>query len=113
MVKNGDILVLGGLISHQLENSRNSIPILGKIPLLGNLFKFRDKRVEKKELLIFLRPIILDDQRTSQQITAQNYNFIRQQQLMRYHGHNLINRKTQTPLLPPMRSPPVAIPSPF
>jgi len=113
MVKNGDILVLGGLISHQLENSRNSIPILGKIPLLGNLFKFRDKRVEKKELLIFLRPIILDDQRTSQQITAQNYNFIRQQQLMRYHGHNLINRKTQTPLLPPMRSPHVAIPSPF
>lgn len=59
-VRNGDIAVLGGLMQDTHRNESNQTPILGSIPHLGNLFKSRDETVSKSELVIFLRPVILN-----------------------------------------------------
>jgi general secretion pathway protein D len=55
----GQPVVIGGLISNDKASSESKIPILGDIPLLGQLFKFTAKSNEKNELLIFLTPHIM------------------------------------------------------
>ena len=55
----GQPVVIGGLISNDKSSSESKIPLLGDIPLLGNLFKFSNKANQKNELLIFLTPHIV------------------------------------------------------
>ena len=56
-----EIIVLGGLINEEVEESINRVPILGDIPLLGRLFRSSAESVEKRNLMVFLRPTILRD----------------------------------------------------
>jgi len=58
-VKNGETLVIGGLVRDKTVDTVNKIPIFGDIPLLGYLFKHKNKTVEKKNLLIFITPKII------------------------------------------------------
>ncbi|MGD0820468.1 MAG: pilus (MSHA type) biogenesis protein MshL [Desulfomonilia bacterium] len=58
-VKSGNIIALGGLISKNLTQQNNSIPILGDIPIIGYLFSQQTKGVETVELVILLEPTIL------------------------------------------------------
>jgi type IV pilus assembly protein PilQ len=69
MVKNGSTIVIGGIYTTKKTTDESSIPILGKIPLLGWLFKSQTKRDEQAELLIFLTPTIApeDQEQWSQQ----------------------------------------------
>ncbi len=57
-LKNGETVVIGGLISSKKTNSENKIPILGDIPLLGYFFKRTEKVEQRSELVIFLTPWI-------------------------------------------------------
>jgi len=59
MVKDGNTLVIGGLIKTKNTEQIRKVPILGDIPILGFFFKHKAKRVEKKDLLIFITPRIL------------------------------------------------------
>jgi len=58
-IQNNQIAVLGGLMEDQIDKSTNEVPLLGHIPLLGNLFKNRNDTTTKTELVIFLRPIVI------------------------------------------------------
>ncbi|MHB1094152.1 AMIN domain-containing protein [Thiobacillus sp.] len=60
-VNNGETLVIGGIFDQQETNNVSKVPLLGDLPLLGNLFKTTSKADGKTELLIFLTPRILDD----------------------------------------------------
>jgi general secretion pathway protein D len=59
-VRNGDIAVLGGLMQDERQGDTSQIPGLGNIPGLGELFKSRNDTNSKTELVIFLRPVILN-----------------------------------------------------
>ena len=59
VVKDGQTIVTGGLMRDTTEDTVRSIPFLGRIPLLGQLFRYRKTEVKKTELLIFLTPTIL------------------------------------------------------
>jgi MSHA biogenesis protein MshL len=59
-VKSGDTIVMGGLISNIETQVEEKIPLLGDIPVLGNLFKGQAKTVEKRELVIFLKTTIIE-----------------------------------------------------
>ena len=59
LVKNGDTVVLGGMMQETVNNSESKIPLLGDIPLLGHLFKFSSVSRKKTNLLIFLTPHII------------------------------------------------------
>jgi general secretion pathway protein D len=53
-------VVLGGLISSSTSSTKDKIPVLGDIPLLGNLFQSSSKSVLKKNLMIFVTATIVD-----------------------------------------------------
>jgi len=59
-VQSGQTAVIGGLMQDSIDETRRSVPGLGNLPLVGRLFQFRDDRVEKTELIIFLRPRVIN-----------------------------------------------------
>lgn len=60
-VNDGDIAVLGGLMQDQVVNNDDAVPGVSKIPILGNLFTYRNDTTTKTELVIFLRPTVVRD----------------------------------------------------
>jgi len=60
-VKSGDIAVMGGLMQDTKNNSTDEVPGVGRIPWLGNLFKYKNDIHTKSELVIFLRPVVIRD----------------------------------------------------
>ncbi|MDQ1314202.1 MAG: type pilus assembly protein PilQ [Pseudomonadota bacterium] len=60
-VNNGETLVLGGIYDGEEKSTDSKVPLLGDIPLFGNLFKTASKENAKTELIIFLTPRIIDD----------------------------------------------------
>ncbi|HZV66961.1 MAG TPA: pilus (MSHA type) biogenesis protein MshL, partial [Telluria sp.] len=58
-VFSGDISVLGGLMQDSVDNSKDAIPGIGSIPILGNLFSYRNETSSKTELVIFIRPVVV------------------------------------------------------
>ena len=61
LVRDGETIVIGGLISDSLQDTIAKIPILGDIPILGWLFKKKTKSRTRNELLIFVTTRILPD----------------------------------------------------
>jgi general secretion pathway protein D len=59
-VNSGQVAVIGGLMQDSIDQSERSVPLVGNLPLIGNFFSYRDDRVEKTELIIFLRPTVID-----------------------------------------------------
>lgn len=59
--KNNETVVIGGLLTDKILETENKVPLLGDIPLLGNLFKATSKVNEKTELIVFLTPSIVED----------------------------------------------------
>lgn len=60
-VQSGGVAILGGLMQDSRNNNSDEVPILNQVPLLSNLFKYRDDSSKKTELVIFLRPTVLQD----------------------------------------------------
>lgn len=81
--RDGGIVVLGGLISNQSSNTRQQVPLLGDIPLLGNLFRYSDSSREKQNLMVFIRARIIRDDRSLDAGSARKYRHMRAQQLLR------------------------------
>ena len=59
LADNGETIVIGGIYQEESNQGETKVPILGDIPVLGNLFKKRTKRENRTELLIFLTPKII------------------------------------------------------
>lgn len=74
-------VVLGGLIDDQVNESVSKVPLLGDIPWLGNLFKSTNTTKRKRNLMVFIKPTIIRDGVTMNEISHRKYNFIRAQQL--------------------------------
>ena len=83
LADNGEILVLGGLISEDIQESVNKVPLLGDLPIIGTLFRSSAKSVEQRNLMIFLRPTILRDSITTKDLSEEKFNLIRAKQLLK------------------------------
>ena len=82
LAENGQILVLGGLISEDVQESVNKVPLLGDLPLIGGLFRSTSTSVQRRNLMIFLRPTILRDSVTTIDLSQEKYNLIRAKQIL-------------------------------
>lgn len=60
-IENNQIAVMGGLMQDELNNQSDEIPLLGRIPYIGGLFKYRNDKSVKSELVIFLRPMVIKE----------------------------------------------------
>lgn len=60
-VGNGQIAVMGGLMQDSIDNAKDGVPGLSSLPLVGNLFTYRNETNSKTELVIFMRPVVVKD----------------------------------------------------
>ena len=105
LVDDGGMIVLGGLIEDRLIEGEQRVPGLGRIPILGNLFRVRNTQKTKTNLMVFIRPRVL---RTAEQAaieTNSKYNYMRNQQLERNDGKVNLMPGAQQPSLPPLVGP--------
>ncbi len=102
IVDDGEILVLGGLLEDVLRESDQRVPVLGRIPLLGNLFRSRQTEKTKTNLMIFIRPTILRDAATTAIETNQKYNLIRELQKGQQGSGVQLMPGEDRPVLPPV-----------
>jgi len=100
MVEDGGIIVLGGLISDEVRESKSQVPFLGAIPIIGELFKTRSIDKVKTNLMVFIRPRILRDGTDAAIESNAKYNYIRKQQLERNNGRVPLMPGESQPTLP-------------
>jgi general secretion pathway protein D len=100
IVDDGGTIVLGGLIDDAVQESVSKVPILGDIPILGNLFKSTSTSVSKRNLMVFIRPTIIRDGVTMNEISHKKYQYIRAQQLKRQADGIPLMPNTEGPTLP-------------
>lgn len=100
LVPDGGLLVLGGLKEEETRESMQGVPGVSRIPVLGHLFKSRNAQRKKRNLMIFLRPIIMRDAATEAAVSSEKYNFLRAEQLRMRENKELRYRGDKQPLLP-------------
>ena len=77
VVDDGNTIVLGGLIQNTLNETTQQIPLLGDIPFLGALFRFKSEERKRTNLMIFLRPVIIRSPEDSYRVTVDRYDYLR------------------------------------
>lgn len=115
LVDDGKILVLGGLIQDDVQETITKVPLLGDIPLLGYLFQDRNTGIVKKNLMVFLRPVIMRDPEKSSSLTNGKYNDLRNRQQQSGKNGVFLMPNEHAPILPElapvMPGNPVSIPT--
>nr|WP_237733663.1 type II secretion system secretin GspD [Vibrio fluvialis] len=100
MVQDGQMLVLGGLIDERTAESESKVPLLGDIPILGHLFTSTSTQVEKKNLMVFIKPTIIRNGVTADGVTQRKYNYIRAEQLFKADKGLKLMEDSNIPVLP-------------
>ncbi|MFT7130223.1 MAG: general secretion pathway protein D, partial [Gammaproteobacteria bacterium] len=78
IVENESILVLGGLISSDTQQLVSKVPFFGDLPLLGHLFKSTSDQVIKKNLMVFIYPVIVDSGQIADKVSRKKYNLLKE-----------------------------------
>jgi general secretion pathway protein D len=101
LIEDGEILVLGGLVSDDMIQTEQKVPLLGDIPFLGQLFRSESATTEKRTLMVFLRPVILRDGVQSSMETNAKYRLMQNaQQEAAGRGNQFLNRNMERPTVP-------------
>lgn len=100
LADNGQTIVLGGLIKDDVQESEQKVPLLGDIPVIGNLFRSTSVKKTKTNLMVFLRPVIMRDGRTLSGATGEKYRYIRDEQSIRREPTPDFFGRNTSPLLP-------------
>lgn len=82
LVDDGDILVIGGLVDQNDIQVEDKVPLLGDIPIAGNLFKSKSRSRERRNLMVFLRPTIIKDKTTAEAATRKKFDYMRARELL-------------------------------
>jgi len=90
LVEDGSFVVISGLIQDQADETKNKVPLLGDIPLLGRLFRYDSRDHTKTQTMVFLRPVIIRDEAAASDIAMSRYDYMRAQ----------VGQMRQEPLLP-------------
>jgi general secretion pathway protein D len=105
LVDDGSIIVIGGLLQDEYSNSTEKVPGLGDIPVLGNLFKSEIRTRNKTNLMVFLRPVVVRDNASSETLAYDRYDSMRTMQQGSQPEANVMLRGVPSsailPVLPP------------
>jgi general secretion pathway protein D len=103
-VDDGQIIVLGGLITDETSDGSDKIPGLGDLPIIGNLFKYQTRTRTKKNLMVFLRPSIVRTNEQSVNLMADRYEYIRNEQVKGQPEQKLVLPDMGAPLIPALEN---------
>jgi general secretion pathway protein D len=104
VIKDRETMVIGGLIRDNVTSSTSKVPLLGDIPILGWLFKFKNTRVEKTNLMIFITPYIIKNETEAGEVTRR-----KSEGLEEFRKEYRIERKSDQPTMlttPPHKTAP-------
>jgi general secretion pathway protein D len=90
LADNGQTIVLGGLTSDDFQDARQQVPILGDIPIVGELFKSRREQHQKRTLFIFLKPTILRDGADAASAAKDRYARLRADEIQNTKRNSLL-----------------------
>jgi general secretion pathway protein D len=103
LVDDGAIVVLGGLVQDNVSSSIEKVPLLGDIPLLGQLFRFETRRQQKTNLMVFLRPFVVRDEATARVLAVDRYDQMRRVEEATTPDSHLLLPDLPAPVMPPLR----------
>ncbi len=105
VVDDGAILVLGGLIEDRFVTTKNKVPLLGDLPVLGGLFRSESRERRRTNLMVFLRPVVLRDAASSNNLSLNRYEQMRGEQKAAQPERSHLMPINESPVLPPLRLP--------
>ena len=113
VVDDGNTIVLGGLIDNTVSQTQEAIPLLGSIPYLGALFRYRKETRSRTNLMVFLRPVIIRSADDGYRVTTDRYDYLRP----RTRGEDeereaIFDRLEPAPPEPAAPKPPAPAPAP-
>jgi general secretion pathway protein D len=100
LVEDGQIVVLGGLLQDEYSGNVEQVPMLGNVPLVGNLFKSQTRGRKKTNLMVFLRPVVVRDARQTESLAQDRYDIMRTLQQQAQPTESRILGINEAPLLP-------------
>ena len=77
LVEDGAVVVLGGLLQDEYSGNQEKVPVLGDVPLFGNLFKSETRTRKKTNLMVFLRPVVVRDAASTDRLSIDRYELMR------------------------------------
>jgi general secretion pathway protein D len=106
LVDDGRIVVISGLIQSTVIDGVGKVPVLGDLPLLGGLFRYKTRSLAKTNLMIFLRPTLVRDSQRAESYTGERYDYILGEQQKAKPAHDPVLPDVESPALPPRPEPP-------
>ena len=101
LVDDGAIVVLGGLVQDTVNNTTDKVPVLGDLPLIGQLFRFETRRQQKTNLMVFLRPYIVRDESDARSLAVDRYDNMRRLEETSAPAPSAVLPNMQPPVAPP------------
>jgi general secretion pathway protein D len=86
LADDGEIIVIGGLIEQSDTTVNTKVPLLGDIPIVGNLFKSEGRDLGRTNLMVFIKPTIVRNSKDARSVTSRNYRYIRAEEFLREDG---------------------------
>ncbi|MEN9461218.1 MAG: hypothetical protein RIS84_1238 [Pseudomonadota bacterium] len=99
IIEDKSMVVLGGLIDEDLEQTIQKVPVLGDLPFIGSLFRSQNTKKVKRNLMVFLHPVIVRDAATEQLVTQEKYGYMRIKQLEQKADGQSLLPKDVTPVM--------------
>jgi len=100
LVEDGGIVVLGGLLQDQYAENEDKVPLLGSLPVFGNLFKNQTRSRKKTNLMVFIRPVVVRDATATDSLSTDRYDLMRGQQKMAQPSRSLLLPINEGPVMP-------------
>jgi general secretion pathway protein D len=104
IIKSDDILVLGGLIQNSNIENINKVPIVGDLPIVGQFFQQKARNISKKNLIVFIKPVITTDREDAMMISHVKYDAFRRAQANYHENLADIGKEPAETRLPPWKN---------
>ena len=102
LVEDGAIVVLGGLLQDEYSGNQEKVPVLGDVPLFGNLFRSETRSRKKTNLMVFLRPVVVRDAQAVDTLSLDRYELMRGgQRDLQPAASPVLSSVDGAPVLPP------------
>ena len=99
IANDGDLIILGGLIDDNLQETSEKVPLLGDLPILGAAFRYKKTQLVKRNLMVFIRPTVVRDAAILEAASHGKYQLLRTQQLLRSDQDIMLLPSAKRPVL--------------
>jgi general secretion pathway protein D len=100
LVDDGAVVVLGGLLQDEFSGNQEKVPVVGDVPVIGNLFKSESRSRRKTNLMVFLRPVVVRDAVQSDELSLDRYDLMRLKQEAAQPQPSVVMPVNGAPVLP-------------